>query len=707
MGSAPDDTAVRSTLGSYRLLGEVGRDPLGVLYLACPAGARTFPKWAVVRRMHGGVARDPVMVHAFVAATQAALRMVHRNIATTFDFGGKMTLPWSAREHLFGVTMLDLVVRLTAQRTKVPWPLACYLVAEAAEGVAAVRARLPAHGPPMGFLTGAVTPSIFVTQAGDVKIVDGCLPLIDGVPLIDSQALPYRRHEPASLGPNAGRSDVFGLGVVLWELVAGRRLFAGRTDEETHRLLDAQVIPALRTSARASSLIDEVVQRAVGDAPPTLAFASAAELAAELRAGLDSERQRPGPQDVARAITELFAAELGEQRATVVEAWAEEQALQQLGELASDASRDGDLTLPNVFETVRDTTTETTISRRGGPRVVDGFDDVPTIPRDRSVSVSSWRPQTPLQPSRPVPPPRIDYLPGEPSPPPSGQYVASSVPVPLPVPPPRRRPPPRDEPEIEPEIEAESEVDRDDEAHAPQEPAPGPPPWVGRPARRTERDKSDSLVLPLVERPLVFPHSQPVAPMPPTVRTPHQAPPVPPRRSVLLATGAVGFVVAFIAIIMIGLSRRGASDDDFTPAPRASAPATAAPAPSAPRPSPRPPDPWTPLPQGTIPVTSLDDLPRAAGSASAQPVAPRPRPPPPPPAAPTGRAGLLTVFCTPACDQVLDGSRSLGPSPVFKLPTSIGVHRLRLRAEGGAVEKTVTVTVKENDTTVVRESLDP
>jgi hypothetical protein len=166
MGSARDDTAVRSTLGSYRLFGEVGRDPLGGSYLACPAGVQTFPKWAVVRRLHSGVARDPVMVHAFLAATQAAVRMVHPNVASTFDFGGKMTLPWAAREHMLGVAVLDLIARLVDKKTKVPWALASYLVAQAADGVAAVRSRLPAHGPPIGFLTGAVAPSVFVTGGG-------------------------------------------------------------------------------------------------------------------------------------------------------------------------------------------------------------------------------------------------------------------------------------------------------------------------------------------------------------------------------------------------------------------------------------------------------------------------------------------------------------------------------------------------------------
>jgi hypothetical protein len=64
------------------------------------------------------------------------------------------------------------------------------------------------------------------------------------------------------------------------------------------------------------------------------------------------------------------------------------------------------------------------------------------------------------------------------------------------------------------------------------------------------------------------------------------------------------------------------------------------------------------------------------------------------------------VFCSPACDDVLDGSHSLGPSPVFKLPVSAGPHRLTLRTASPSVEKTISVTVNEDETTVVRQAME-
>jgi hypothetical protein len=66
--------------------------------------------------------------------------------------------------------------------------------------------------------------------------------------------------------------------------------------------------------------------------------------------------------------------------------------------------------------------------------------------------------------------------------------------------------------------------------------------------------------------------------------------------------------------------------------------------------------------------------------------------------------GQLTVICLPACDDVFDGKTRLGPSPVFRVSTVVGVHNLRLVS--GSVTRTAQVTVVEEDTAVVRESFE-
>jgi hypothetical protein len=81
-----------------------------------------------------------------------------------------------------------------------------------------------------------------------------------------------------------------------------------------------------------------------------------------------------------------------------------------------------------------------------------------------------------------------------------------------------------------------------------------------------------------------------------------------------------------------------------------------------------------------------------------------PTPPPAPPVA--GGSGFLTVICTPACDDVLDGNSSLGPSPVFKAQVRSGAHRITLKTTDPPSTKVVSVTVPTDDTAVVKQAMD-
>lgn len=101
---------------------------------------------------------------------------------------------------------------------------------------------------------------------------------------------------------------------------------------------------------------------------------------------------------------------------------------------------------------------------------------------------------------------------------------------------------------------------------------------------------------------------------------------------------------------------------------------------------------------------------------------PTPAPPPPPTPAPKpsnhpkpaggggggggGATGLLTVICLPACDQVYDGRTPMGPSPILKRQVSAGTHRLRLKVIDPPSEKIVTVEVIEDDSKVVRQTME-
>jgi hypothetical protein len=120
------------------------------------------------------------------------------------------------------------------------------------------------------------------------------------------------------------------------------------------------------------------------------------------------------------------------------------------------------------------------------------------------------------------------------------------------------------------------------------------------------------------------------------------------------------------------------------PTPTVTAQAPPPPAPPAPEPPPRP--------QPAPPVTPVRHVPVAQAT------------PTPAPAA-AGGQGLLSVICLPACDQIYDNGKYLGPSPIFKKAAQVGTHKVKLVLNEPSVIKTISVIVQADQVSMVRESM--
>ena len=170
---------------------------------------------------------------------------------------------------------------------------------------------------------------------------------------------------------------------------------------------------------------------------------------------------------------------------------------------------------------------------------------------------------------------------------------------------------------------------------------------------------------------------------------------------------ALGIALALVALLIVVVLRRPTTGPVAVATPHA--PASPAPSPSSPAPAPPSASasavasasaaPVSIATGGAMPASSPASVPQAASAArSARPA---------PPAAPPAPKGRLTVICDPACDDVLDGRVSLGPSPIYKRSTSAGAHHITLRVSDPSVEKVVDVVVNENDVTVLKQSMSP
>jgi len=218
-------------LGRYRIVDEIGIGGMAAVHLAC-AGSRDSRTWVAVKQIHRHLVEDDAFVHMFLDEARVAARIAHPNVARVFDFGKADDTYWMAMEYLHGEPLREI-------RGRMPYDLACRVIADAAEGLHAAHELLGRDGRQLGLVHRDVTPhNLFVTYDGVTKIVDFGVAkfssrMSDARPGIIGAKLAHMSPEQVQGEGIDRRTDIFALGVVLWKLTTGQDLFRMESDLDT------------------------------------------------------------------------------------------------------------------------------------------------------------------------------------------------------------------------------------------------------------------------------------------------------------------------------------------------------------------------------------------------------------------------------------------------------------------------------------------
>ena len=286
---------IGTTISHYRILGQIGEGGMGVVYVAEDT---RLGRRVAVKIPHAG--RDEAHYHSrFLREARAVSALNHPNIAAVYDYGETPDgAPFIVMELVTGQTLGDLLLDhgLTLAR-------AVEVIEQVAEALSEAHRR--------GIVHRDVKPSnVIINDRGEVKVLDfglakqipggegnGQTPslaatrsdVIIGTPL-------YLSPEQARGAPVDGRSDLFALGALLYECVAGRPAFSGGNAIE----IGAQVIhfdppPPSHFNPRVTAELDRVVRKALAKRPEDR-YQTAAEMAADLARA----RARLGADDTTR-----------------------------------------------------------------------------------------------------------------------------------------------------------------------------------------------------------------------------------------------------------------------------------------------------------------------------------------------------------------------------------------------------------------------
>lgn len=336
--------------GKYTLLRKLARGGMAELYLALHRSIAGFERLVVIKRILPDLARDEGFITMLLQEARIAATFAHPNIVTVFDLGNADGEYFIAMEHIHGEDLRSIVRAMKAKGVReFPLEHALALGLGAAAGLAYAHEKADLQGRPLGVVHRDVSPqNIIVTFTGDVKVVDfgiakaalsvehlprrdpatddeGSASDPDAAPRRGTRAgqlkgkVPYMSPEQARGDALDARSDIFSLGIILFELCTGRRLFRGANDHETLKLITSGEYPTPSSiNPRISPRLEAVLTRALA---PDRAdrYASARDLLADLESIVHEEHVPVSSVALGRWMESLFAERLAAQRAALAE----------------------------------------------------------------------------------------------------------------------------------------------------------------------------------------------------------------------------------------------------------------------------------------------------------------------------------------------------------------------------------------------------
>jgi serine/threonine-protein kinase len=289
--------AARKKIGRYKILGELGRGAMGVVYKAQdPALDRVVALKTILLNEDSGARRD--YQKRFSLEARAAGKLTHPNIVTTYDFGEEGDLAYLAMELLEGTELRERM-----EDGALPVAEAVGIAIQVADGLGFAHER--------GVVHRDIKPAnIMLLERGDVKIMDFGIARMRSADQMTSTGIivgtpRFMSPEQVSGQPVDQRSDLFSLGVLLYEMLTGVPLFAGEdTPQIAHKITGLEPEPPSHRNPEVTSMLDFVLARALKK-DPEVRYQDAYELAADLRtclAELQARAPSRPPESTTRTV---------------------------------------------------------------------------------------------------------------------------------------------------------------------------------------------------------------------------------------------------------------------------------------------------------------------------------------------------------------------------------------------------------------------
>lgn len=294
----------------YRVLERIAAGGMAEVYRAESAGLEGFKKTVAIKRVLPHLSEKKEFIGMFLDEARLSARLNHSNCVQVFDIGVGDRTYFIVMEYVDGSDLKAILEFVAQHERRIPLPIALFICCRICDGLAYAHELRDGRSRLLGIVHRDISPpNVLITRHGEVKVVDFGLAkansqLEHSQPGIIKGKFSYLSPE-AALGESVDmRSDIFAAGIILWEMLAGRRLFLGENDLQTVRQVQAAKIPDIKKfNPHVTPALEAILLKALAR-DPRERYQSARQLSLDLNNMLFAMAQPVSAFDVAQLVRE-------------------------------------------------------------------------------------------------------------------------------------------------------------------------------------------------------------------------------------------------------------------------------------------------------------------------------------------------------------------------------------------------------------------
>jgi serine/threonine protein kinase len=311
--------------GKYLLLDRVNIGGMAEVWRAKSFGAGGFERLVAIKRILPNIAEDAEFIEMFIDEAKITVQLNHANIAQIYELSSLANSYFIAMEYVSGKDMRALFDRCRKKGEPPPIPLTCFLLAQCCEGLDYAHRASDNSGRPMNIVHRDVSPqNALISYEGEVKIIDFGIAKAAGKASKTQHGIlkgkfGYMSPEQIRGLPLDRRSDVFALGICLYEMLTCERLFVGDSDFSVlEKVRTVEIFPPSHFNRRIPDVLEKIVMKALAkDAEDRHSHAS--DLAEDLRRFLYTSGFSFTRKDLAAYMKATFAEDVEKERQRLLE----------------------------------------------------------------------------------------------------------------------------------------------------------------------------------------------------------------------------------------------------------------------------------------------------------------------------------------------------------------------------------------------------